>query len=153
MQMTSATMIKVSPENILPFGLRYTPSMPKDNKSSNVSAHTTEDCAGSLHPKAIEGMQCFNEGKFFDAHEELETAWKEESGSVRDLYRGILQIAVTYLHITRGNYDGAVKVYDRSLKWMKGWNDVCRGVNVKKVREDANTVMQEVERLGKERIA
>ncbi len=126
--------------------------MPKDNESTIVSSRTAEDCAGSLHPKAIEGMQFFNEEKFFDAHEELETAWKEEPGSIRDLYRGILQIAVTYLHITRGNYDGAIKVYARSLKWMQDWNDVCRGIHVKKIREDAKMVMQAVERLGKERI-
>ncbi|WKZ42059.1 MAG: DUF309 domain-containing protein [Anaerolineales bacterium] len=112
-----------------------------------------QDCDGPLHPKAIEGIELFNAGKFFDAHEELELAWREETGEIRDLYRGILQVAVTYLHITRGNYDGAVKVYGRSLKWTQGWNDVCRGVNVRKFRNDAQLAMQEVQRLGKERIA
>lgn len=111
-----------------------------------------QDCNGSLHPKAIEGIELFNAGKFFDAHEELELAWKEETGEIRDLYRGILQVAVTYLHITRGNYDGAVKVYGRSLKWTQGWSDVCRGVNVGKFRTDAQLVMQETQRLGRERI-
>jgi hypothetical protein len=111
-----------------------------------------EDCGGALHPKAVEGIELFNAGNFFEAHEELETAWKEETNDIRDLYRGILQVAVTYLHITRGNYDGAVKVYGRSLKWMQGWNDVCRGINVQKFRNDAETVMQEVEQLGKARI-
>jgi uncharacterized protein len=109
-------------------------------------------CNGDLHPKAIEGMQLFNEGKFFEAHEELETAWKEETGKVRDLYRGILQISVTYLHITRGNYDGAVKVYGRSLKWLKDWPDVCRGIQVKKFRSAAELVMKELDGLGKENI-
>lgn len=113
---------------------------------------TEQDCNGIPHPKAIEGIELFNAGKFFDAHEELELAWKEETGEIRDLYRGILQVAVTYLHITRGNYDGAIKVYGRSLKWMQGWNDVCRGINVKKLRDDAQTAMQEVQRLGRERI-
>ncbi len=112
-----------------------------------------ENCSGALHPKAIEGLRLFNAGEFFEAHEELETAWREETGEIRDLYRGILQVAVTYLHITRGNYDGAVKVYGRSLKWTRDWGDVCRGINVKKFREDAETVMKEVERLGRERIA
>ena len=112
-----------------------------------------ENCSGALHPKAIEGLRLFNAGEFFEAHEELETAWREETGEIRDLYRGILQVAVTYLHITRRNYDGAVKVYGRSLKWTRDWGDVCRGINVKKFREDAETVMKEVERLGRERIA
>jgi predicted metal-dependent hydrolase len=125
--------------------------MPKENESIP-ARRITEECQGALHPKAIEGIHLFNEGKYFEAHEELETAWREETGAIRDLYRGILQVAVTYLHITRGNYDGAVKVYGRSLKWTRGWNDVCRGVNIKKLRNDAEITMKEVERLGKERI-
>ena len=111
------------------------------------------DCDGALHPKAIEGIRLFNTGKYFEAHEELEAAWREETGPIRDLYRGILQIAVTYLHITRGNYDGAVKVHGRSLKWLSNWNEICRGINVDKLREDAARVMEEVERLGKAGIA
>lgn len=114
---------------------------------------TSSDCDGALHPKAIEGMQLFNEGKFFEAHEELETAWNEEAGPIRDLYRGILQIAVTCLHITRANYDGAVKVYKRSQKWLNHWPAVCRGINLKEFRENAVRIMQEVEQLGKEHIA
>lgn len=112
--------------------------------------HAAESCAGRLHPKAIEGMILFNEGKFFEAHEELETAWREETGAIRDLYRGILQVAVTYLHITRGNYEGAVKVYGRSQKWLNGWSEVCRGIKVGDFRANAARVMQEVQRLGKE---
>ncbi|MBE7434874.1 MAG: DUF309 domain-containing protein [Anaerolineales bacterium] len=110
------------------------------------------DCSGKLHPNAGEGIQLFNEGKYFEAHEELEIAWNEEPGPIRDLYRGILQVAVTYLHITRGNYDGAVKVHARSLKWIQGWSDVCRGINVGKLRSDLAIVMSEVGRLGRDRI-
>lgn len=111
--------------------------------------NTSQDCAGKIHPKAAEGIRLFNDGKFFEAHEELETAWNQESSPIRDLYRGILQIAVAYLHITRGNYDGAVKVYGRSLKWTAGWDDVCRGIDIGKLRKDAGRVMEEVERLGR----
>lgn len=110
------------------------------------------ECDRILHPKAIEGLKLFNEGRFFDAHEELETAWRDESGKIRDLYQGILQVAVAYLHITRGNYDGAVKVYGRSFKWLKDWPDICRGIQVKKFRDDAEVVIRELKKLGKENI-
>jgi predicted metal-dependent hydrolase len=110
------------------------------------------DCEGELHPKAKEGIKLFNEGRFFDAHEELEEAWREETGKIRELYQGILQAAVMYLHITRGNYAGALKVYGRSLKWLKDCPDVCRGVSVKQLRQDAETVMKEIQKLGKEKI-
>ncbi len=109
-------------------------------------------CNAPLHPQAVQGLRLFNAGKYFESHEALEAAWNEETGPVRDLYRGILQIAVVYLHITRRNYNGAVKVYGRSQKWLKDWPAICRGIFVEELRRDAEAVITEVERLGAERI-
>jgi predicted metal-dependent hydrolase len=109
-------------------------------------------CNGPLHPQAAQGLRLFNAGHYFEAHEALEDAWNAESGKIRDLYRGILQIAVAYLHITRGNYNGAIKVHERSQKWMKDWPEVCRGIHVGQLRRDAQAVIDEVQRLGMERI-
>ncbi len=111
------------------------------------------DCTGPLHPAAIEGIRLFNAGEYFEAHEELETAWRAEPGPIRSLYQGILQVAVAYLHLTRGNYEGALKVYGRSLKWLRAIPDSCRGVDVAQLRQDAAAVFAEVERLGPERLA
>ena len=111
-----------------------------------------DPCTSPLHPRAAEGLRLLNAGEYFEAHEALEDAWNAESGEVRNLYRGILQIAVTYLHITRGNYDGAIKVYDRSQKWLQNWPAVCRGIQVEDLRQNAKIVMKEVERLGRENI-
>lgn len=109
-------------------------------------------CNAPLHPQAVEGLHLFNAGNYFEAHEALEEAWKAEQGKVRDLYRGILQIAVVYLHVRRGNYAGAIKVYGRSLRWMKDWPDICRGIQVGELRRNAEIVIKEVERLGEEKI-
>jgi uncharacterized protein len=109
-------------------------------------------CNAALHPQAAHGLRLFNAGQYFEAHEALEDAWNAEHGKVRDLYRGILQIAVTYLHITRGNYNGALKVHGRSQKWMRDWPELCRGIQVGQLRRDAQAVIDEVKRLGLERI-
>ncbi len=100
------------------------------------------DCKGRLHPRAIAGLRLFNSGQYFEAHEALEEAWNEEQGPVRDLYRGILQAAVVYLHITRGNYAGAMKVHERSKKWLKDWPAVCRGVQVGQLRNDLESAVR-----------
>ena len=112
-----------------------------------------EDCSTPLPPHAKEGLRLFNKGEYFEAHEELETAWKEEAGPIRRLYQGILQAAVTYLHIQRGNFEGAVKMYGRSMRWLRNWPEVCCGVNVANLRTDMQQVVAEVERLGPERLA
>ena len=94
------------------------------------------------------GIQLFNEGRYFEAHEELEAAWKDEKGRIRELYQGILEAGVTYLHITRGNYAGAVKVYGRSMRWLKDWPENCRGVEVGQLRRDLESAIIELRRLG-----
>ena len=109
-------------------------------------------CHAPLHPQAIQGLRLFNAGHYFEAHEALEIAWLEENSKVRELYRGILQVAVVYLHVTRGNYNGAIKVYGRSQRWIKDWPDVCRGIQVEQVRRDAESVINEVKRLGIKRL-
>ena len=118
-----------------------------------MTTNTHDDtCKAPLHPQAVEGFLLFNAGKYFEAHEALEDAWKAERGKIRELYQGILQTAVVYLHITRGNYNGALKVYTRSQKWLKGWSPICRGVHVDELRKNAENVIKEVQRLGEKGI-
>jgi predicted metal-dependent hydrolase len=82
----------------------------------------------------------------------LEAAWRDEKGSIRYLYQGVLQVAVAYFHITRGNYEGAVRMRERSIKLLKDYPDICRGIQVEKLKNDLDAVIQEVKRLGVERI-
>ena len=110
-------------------------------------------CNAPLHPRAIDGLRLFNAGEYFEAHEALEDAWNAERGKVRDLYRGILQIAVVYLHIRRGNYEGAVKVYARSQRWLQGWSEVCRGIQVGELKRNAEVAINEVKSLGKDNMS
>ena len=119
---------------------------------SDLSASENTDCQGPIHPKAVEGMELFNLGHYFEAHESLEAAWRDESGPVRDLYRAILQVGVVYLHITRRNYPGAIKVYQRCQKWLELWPETCRGVSVGQLRRDLETVISVLKELGPERI-
>jgi len=111
------------------------------------------ECDGNLHPRARRGISLFNEGKYFEAHEELEAAWKDEKGRIRELYQGILEAGVTYLHIQRGNFAGAVKVYARSMRWLKGWPENCRGVDVGQLRRDLDSAIAEVHKLGDARLS
>jgi uncharacterized protein len=117
------------------------------------TAASMADCDGALHPRALQGILLLNKGKYFEAHEELEAAWKDETGRIRELYQGILEAAVTYLHITRGNFPGAVKVYGRSMRWLKDWPEFCRGVDVGQLRRDLDAAIAEVHQLGATRLA
>jgi hypothetical protein len=111
------------------------------------------DCEGPLPPKAIEGLELFNMGRYWEAHEALEAAWRAETGPIRELYRGVLQAGVVYLHITRRNYAGAMKVYKRSQKWLTLWPGICRGIAIGQLQKDLQRAILEVQALGPDRMA
>lgn len=111
-----------------------------------------EACRQELSPLAITGLEEFNRREFFQAHESLEEAWKEDSSPGRELYRGILQVAVAYLQIERGNYRGAMKMFRRARRWLDPLPDACRGVNIAELRATAYHIQQVVQELGPKRI-
>lgn len=113
----------------------------------------TNNCNAPLHSLARLGIERFNDGQYWLAHEALEDAWNDEPAPVRDLYRGILQAAVVYHHISRQNFRGALKVYQRSQKWLNQWPAICRGVDVARLRVDLDTAITEVKRLGPENLS
>lgn len=106
-------------------------------------------CMSPIHLNAVEGIKFFNQGAYFEAHEELETAWREEPGAIRDLYRGILLAGVTLLHMQRGNFEGALKVSQRCLKWLAVFGESCCGVQIGDLRRQMAQINKGLENQGK----
>jgi len=111
------------------------------------------DCGGELSALAVKGIALFNAQSYFEAHEELELAWGEDQGPGRELYRGMLQVAVAYLQITRGNYRGALKMFLRLRQWLDPMPATCRGVDVAQLRQDALAARAALEALGPDHLA
>jgi predicted metal-dependent hydrolase len=109
-------------------------------------------CQAPLSTLAIKGIELFNHGEYFEAHEELEHAWNEDIGPGRELYRAILQVAVAYLQIERSNYNGAVKMFQRVRQWIEPLPDKCRGVDVGRLRQDAHLVYRTLVGSGPQHI-
>jgi hypothetical protein len=52
------------------------------------------------------GSKLFNEHDFYQGHDEWEEVWRRASGSRRRLLHGLIQVAVGYEHLRRGNPKG-----------------------------------------------
>jgi hypothetical protein len=111
-----------------------------------------EACKLPLSPLALKGLEEFNRGEYFEAHESLEDAWNEDQSVGRDLYRAILQVAVAYLQIERGNYNGAVKMFFRMRQWIDPLPATCRGVDIARLRADAEQVRLALMAYGPDKI-
>lgn len=108
---------------------------------------------GPLPAKVLEGIGLFNARRFFEQHEALEEAWLAETGPVRDLYRGILQIGVGFYHLERQNFRGARNLLTYGMDRLAPFEPACRGVDVRGLRAAALRCREELERLGRDRIA
>jgi hypothetical protein len=109
-------------------------------------------CGDALSAPALRGLEEFNRGEYFEAHEYLEIAWREDGSPGRTLYQAVLQVAVMYYQIQRGNYRGAVKMFRRAQRWIALLPDTCRGVDVARLRGEAEAAFRALTALGEARI-
>jgi predicted metal-dependent hydrolase len=109
-------------------------------------------CEGYPRAYAIKGFEYFNARKYFEAHEELELAWREEKGPLKDLYRGILQVGVAYYHLLNENYTGCLKMFARSKQCLAPYPDVCLGIDLKDLKDNAQNVENVVRSLQQENL-
>ena len=93
-------------------------------------------CRGALDARAAEGIRLVQTRDYFAAHEHLEAAVLDTDGPEAALYRVLLQLAVAYLHLERNNLRGARKMLLRLRGWLMPLPDVCRGVDVARLREN-----------------
>ena len=102
----------------------------------------------NIHPRARRGIELFNKGEYFEAHEALESAWLETDSPERDLYQGILQIGLAYYQISRGNYGGALKMFRRGQLKLENLGVSMMGINISQLIEDASVVESNLQDLG-----
>ena len=61
------------------------------------------------------GVDLFNQGRFFDAHEILEDVWRHSPIGDKKFFQGLVQIAVAFHHHSTGNLTGMRSVLRRAL--------------------------------------
>jgi uncharacterized protein len=70
-----------------------------------------------IYPKQYgEGIQHFNAGRYFDAHEVWEEIWLRAAGESKLFYQMLIQAAVGLHHFERGNVRGARGMHDNVIE-------------------------------------
>jgi hypothetical protein len=90
----------------------------------------------SIDPRLKEFVRLFNEEKFFDAHEVLEDLWLETEGELKDFYKGLIQCAVAFVHLQRGNLRGAIKLYTTASGYLRRYLPECEQINTEKLMNE-----------------
>src|SRR5262245_16948529 len=93
----------------------------------------------------------FNAGAYFACHETLESLWIAEKEALREVYQGVLQIAVGCYHlVTRENWVGAVNKLDAGARRLERWPPEMGGVKLAALITNADRLQAHLRVLGRE---
>lgn len=83
------------------------------------------------------GLELFNTGKFFEAHEAWEETWLVASEPEKTFLQGLIQLAAAFHHRSRGNRQGMESLLEAGLVKLARFPDGHRGIDLVKLRVDA----------------
>jgi predicted metal-dependent hydrolase len=80
------------------------------------------------------GIELFNQGEFFDAHEVLEDVWRAAPSEEKKFLQGLIQIAVGLHHHSTGNKVGARSLLARADKNLSAYSEGLAGLQLTPLR-------------------
>ena len=77
-----------------------------------------------------EGMKQYKAMDYFEAHEAWEDLWSDYYLEDRKFVQGLIQLAVSFVHIGNGNMNGAKNLLRKCKEKFQEFSGVHRGINV-----------------------
>ena len=81
-------------------------------------------------PRYLRGIDHFNRGEYFEAHEVWEDLWIEVNDEPKGFYHGLIQAAVALHHARRANPNGARSLFRRMKANLDGFRPAYLGLDL-----------------------
>jgi predicted metal-dependent hydrolase len=92
-----------------------------------------------------DGINFFNSGHYFEAHEVWEDLWRETSGEFRLFYQGLIQTAVGLYHLSRGNMVGARAQLSKAIPKLDERSGKATGIDAGGLQRMLREVLDELD--------
>lgn len=99
------------------------------------------------------GIDLYNAGHFWNAHEAWEEVWLESERGLRNFYQGLIQVSAAFVHVTRNRYPGGVKLLGEGIAKLERYPGDFMGLHLAPFVEDARAARERLLQLGEARIA
>jgi predicted metal-dependent hydrolase len=100
-----------------------------------------------------QGVEAFNQQRFYECHDLLESIWMESPEAEKKFYQGILQIAVACYHLGHGNWQGTVVLLGEGIGRLADFQPTYRGIEVSQLRQDSYRLLQRLQPMSAEEFA
>ena len=89
-----------------------------------------------------DGINFFNLGRYFEAHEAWEDLWRPARGPLRLFYQGLVQAAVGLHHLGHGNVNGARAQITKSLSKLEQYPEQICQIDNRQLVADLHAVLE-----------
>ncbi len=79
------------------------------------------------------GLEAIRAGRYFEAHEELEEAWRAAPAEERDFFQGLVHVAVSWYQADRGRPVATGRQLEKATRRLAPFAPAHRGVDVASV--------------------
>jgi hypothetical protein len=76
------------------------------------------------------GLELMRRGAYFEAHEELELAWRSANADERDFFQGLVHVTVAWYQAGRGKRVGCERQLEKAARRLARYAPAHRGVDV-----------------------
>lgn len=91
--------------------------------------------------RLITAINKFNQKDFFECHEILEDIWFDVRDNTRDLYQGLLHIAVGFYHLTKkNNFKGTIIQLTKAEKKLDKFPESAQGIDLAKLLKQIKSI-------------
>jgi len=82
-----------------------------------------------------EGLRCYRNGEFFEAHEHWEAVWLRTAEPEKTFLQALIQTTAAFHHFQRGNLTGAASLLRGALRRLEPLPGEFGGVAVEPLRQ------------------
>jgi hypothetical protein len=111
----------------------------------------TEEELEERRPILLAGIEQFNAGYFFEAHETWEAIWLQSPWPARTFLQGVIQIAAAFVHLMRHEYSGTVRLLGQGLVKLEDFGPEYLGIDAGRLAGEAGRARDELSKLGPKR--
>ena len=86
------------------------------------------------------GLDDYESGEYFEAHESWEDLWSDFNFSDRKFIQGLIQLAVSFVHLGNGNLIGAKSLLKKCQNKFIDYSGTHRGINLEELKSSIEVV-------------
>ena len=124
--------------------LKRSESLLEANISKVVTLRSLESrvSIGGEEEALREGIDLFNQERFWEAHEILEEIWHPATGVERDIIQGLILTAAALVHYQKNEKAVCVSILGRAIKKL-GALDNFKGLDIKRLRAGIEQILKD----------